>query len=99
MFFADNTVAVEREPHEIFRSESRDEETPVPRRKHFARVERDAGRRDIGRPEVNRLLHSRLRRFVTVDRFAGVVAAVADDGEPVVLALFDVVDLVSTART
>jgi hypothetical protein len=71
----------------------------VPRRKQLPVVERDAGRRDIGRPEIDRLLHSVLRGLVTVDRLARVFAAVADHGKPVVLPLLHRVDLVAAART
>src|SRR5262249_49620759 len=76
-----------------------DEQIAVPRGKHLARVERDAAGRDVRRPEVHGLLETGLRRFVAVDRLAGVVASVADDREAVVLASLDLVDLVAAART
>src|SRR4029077_20156306 len=86
-FLADDALVFEDEANERLRRKRRDEEIALPRRKQLPGVEADAGRRDVGGPEVHRLLHPRLRRLVAVDWLAGVLAAVADRREPVVPAL------------
>jgi hypothetical protein len=89
----------EHETHQVLACERRHEQVAVPAGEHLAGVERDPRWRDVGRPEVHRLLHARLHGLVAIDRLAVVVAPVADDWEAVVLALLDLVDLVAATRT
>src|SRR5262245_40180596 len=71
----------------------------MPRRKEPPRIERDAGRRDVGRPEVHGLLHPVLGGLVAVDRFPRVLPPEANHRKAVVLSLVDDVDFVAAARS
>ena len=84
--------------HERLRRQSADEPVAVPIRKHLARVDDEAGRRDHRVPGDERRLELRPRRMIG-DVAAVVVVAVRDDGVTVVLALVDDVELVAAART
>src|SRR5262249_59354374 len=75
--FADDTLVVQDQAYERAADERRDEEVAAPRREQSAGVERDAGRCDVGRPEIHRLLHAFLRRLVAVAWLPGALAAVA----------------------
>src|SRR6185436_1249708 len=92
-------VAVEHETHQIPAQERRHEQVAVPPGKHLAVVERDPCRRDVGRPEVHRLLHAGLRGLVAVDWLAVVVSAVTYGRESGVVALPALVDLAAPPRT
>src|SRR4051812_48096042 len=74
------------------------EQIAVPRRKQAAGIERDAGWRDIGSPEIDGLLHAFLHRLIVVNRLSIVLVAVPNNRKPVVSALLDDVDLVTAAR-
>ena len=97
--FADDPIVLEHEPDERFADERRDEQVALPRRKKFSAIERDASPRDIGRPEIHRLLHPLLSRLVAVDRLTAVLPPVADDRKAVVLSFRHRVDLVAAARS
>ena len=58
---ADDALAVQHEPDEILRRPARHEQVALPRRKQLPGVEADACRRDVGRPEIHRLLHAGLQ--------------------------------------
>src|SRR5262245_20293987 len=82
----------------MFSRQRRHEQAASPLGKQPARVEADAGRCDVRRPEVDGLLHPRLRGLVAVDRLAVVVVSVPDYREAVIPASRDRVDLVAAPR-
>src|SRR5262245_2801016 len=71
----------------------------MPRGKEPPRIKRDAGRRDIRRPEIHGLLHAVLGGLVAVDRFPRILPPEANHRKAVVLSLVDDVDLVAAARS
>src|SRR5262245_8528742 len=97
--FANHPLALQHQTREVLARQRGDEQVILPCREQLAVVEADAAGRDIGRPEVRRLLHPGLRRSILVDRRAVVVVAVANHGEPVVLPFRNLVYLVAAARS
>src|SRR5438093_10548142 len=95
---ADDPLVLQHEPNEPSPDQRRHEQIALPRRKKLPHVEADARWCDVGRPELNGLLHALLRRPVVVDRLSRVLASVADRGKAVVPALLDHVDLVAASR-
>src|SRR5262249_51260672 len=97
--FARDPSVLQDEAEERFAGEGGYEQIGAPFRESGAVIKGDPGGRDIGRPGVHGLLPPGLRGPVAVGRFAAVLPAVADHGEPIVPPLVDRVDFVAAART
>src|SRR5262249_10559259 len=90
-------AVLDHESPQLLADEAAEKEVVLPAREAVARVERDAARRERGRPLDDGALHS--RRFgLVADRRAVVVDAVGHRGPAVVLPGLDAVELVAAAR-
>src|ERR1700674_2761349 len=80
MFLGDNAVAVEHQTYQTLADQRADKQVSFPRGEHVPGVEHRARRRDVGIPEIDRLIDAFLSLEPLADWHARILSAVADVG-------------------